>query len=143
MVHLLDTNVLIALVDHSHVHNPQATAFFRQCMLDGWATCPLTENGFIRILGHPGYTGGPGSPDEARKLLAAYRAAPGHLFWPDDLSLHDSHLFPSLPVSKHLTDVYLLALAVKHGGRFATFDRRIDPTLTPGGPRAFHLIHKP
>ncbi len=77
---------------------------------------------------------------EVRPLLDALRAAPGHQFWPDDISLMDIHIFPTLPASKHLTDLYLLALAVKHGGRFATFDESIDASLIPGGPVAYHLI---
>jgi len=66
--------------------------------------------------------------------------SPGHEFWPDDASLSDTRFFPALPVSKHLTDLYLLGLAVKHGGRFATFDQSIDASLIPGGPAAFFLI---
>jgi hypothetical protein len=77
---------------------------------------------------------------EVRPLLDALRAAPGHQFWSDDVSLSDPRLFPSLPASKHLTDLYLLGLAVKHGGRFATFDAGIDPTLVPGGPAALFII---
>jgi uncharacterized protein len=140
MIHLLDINVLIALVDRDHPHNTAATAFFKQAMIGGWATCPLTENGFCRVLGHPQYTGGPGSPEEARKLLAAYCAAPGHQFWPDDISLTDAATYPNLPPSKHLTDFYLLALAVKRGARLCSFDRRLDPVLVPGGAKACHIL---
>ena len=96
----------------------------------------------MRIIGGPAYPGGPGSPDKARPLLDALRAAPGHMFWPDDLSLADPRIFPTLPASRHLTDLYLLGLSVKHGGRFATFDAGIDPFLVPGGPAAYHLIPK-
>jgi len=65
--------------------------------VDGWATCPLTENAFLRILGGRAYPGGPGSPGESRRLLDSLRAAPGHEFWPDDLSLADNRLFPTRP----------------------------------------------
>ena len=67
-------------------------------------------------------------------------AFPGHQFWPDDLSLCNTLLFPTLPVSKHLTDVYLLALAVEHRATMATLDQRIDPKLVRGGNQAYFVI---
>ncbi len=140
MIHLLDVNVLIALVDADHPFNPAATEFFKRAMIEGWASCPLTENGFLRIFGHPKYPGGPGTPEAARMFLAAYRAAPGHQFWPDEISLFDMKRCPVLPGAKHLTDLYLLALAVKRHARLATLDRRIDPSLVPGGSAAYFLV---
>jgi toxin-antitoxin system PIN domain toxin len=141
MIHLLDANVLIALGDANHPHRVAALKFFeKSATLDGWATCPLTENAFIRILGSSSYPNGLGSTAEARRLLDALRAAPGHQFWPDDVSLSDTRLFPSFPSSKHLTDLYLLGLAVKHGGRLATFDTSIDASLVLGGSAAHYLI---
>lgn len=141
MIQLLDVNVLIALGDADHTHRVKAIRFFEQsAAVEGWATCPLTENAFIRILGGHAYPGGPGSTMEARRLLASILRAPGHQFWPDDLSLADVRAFPALPGSKALTDHYLLALAVKHRGRFVTFDHRIDASLIPGGPAAYFTI---
>lgn len=140
MISLLDTNVLIALVDSDLPHNQAATAFLKEAMRDGWATGALTENGFLRILGDPRYQRGPDSPQEARKLVAAYLAARGHQFWPDDVSLAETAPIPNLPASKGLTDLYLLALAVKHGGRLATFDHHIDAALVPGGPAAYLIL---
>ena len=140
MITLLDVNALIALVDTNHVHHALAKRFFQTVQTDGWATCPLTENGFLRILGHPSYPQGPGSPDAVRILLQSLLSMPGHQFWPDDLSLSDPRLFPVLPASNDLTDLYLLALAAKRSARFATFDQRIDPGLLPGGPAAYYVI---
>lgn len=141
MIYLLDANVLIALGDSNHPQRAVALRFFEQlATVEGWATCPLTENAFIRILGGGGYPGSPLSTLESRRMLVSLLNAPGHHFWPDDISFSDARLFPALPVAKHLTDLYLLALAVKHGGLLATFDRHIDPSLVPGGPNAFHLI---
>ena len=77
---------------------------------------------------------------ESRRVLERLLASPGHHFWPDDLSLTDSRLHPELPASKHLTDHFLLALAVKHAGRFATFDSGINANLVPGGRAALHVI---
>lgn len=141
MIHLLDANVLIALGDSNHPHRAAALRFFQgSATVDGWATCPLTENAFRRVLGGANYPSGPGSPRKARPLLHSLLAAPGHRFWPDDVTLADSRHFPSLPASKHLTNIYLLALAVKRGGRLATFDVGIDASLVPGGPAAYHVI---
>jgi len=137
---LLDVNVLIALLDPAHPHHAPALSFFKEIALSGWATCPLTENGLLRILGNPLYPGGPGTPEDARVLLRSLTAMPGHQFWPDEPSLTDLKNFPRLPSSKGLTDLYLLALAVSRQARFATFDRRIDPSLLPEGPAAFQLI---
>lgn len=139
MTALLDVNVLIALLDAEHIHHAAATRFFENIGPAGWATCPLTENGLLRILGKA-IAGGGGSPEEVRTRFRAWCDYRGHQFWPDDVSLADTRIFPSLPGSKALTDLYLLGLAVKHGGRFATFDAKVDPSLIPGGPQAFYLI---
>jgi toxin-antitoxin system PIN domain toxin len=141
MIQLLDSNVLIALGDGNHPHRTAAIRFFETCAtVQGWATCPLTENAFLRILGASSYHRSPGPPEEVRRILQRLLSAPGHQFWADDLSLSDTRFFPALPSSKHLTDLYLLGLAVKHGGRFATFDARIDATLIPGGSVAYYQI---
>ena len=138
---LLDANVLIALGDAGHAHGDAAIRFFEEeAVRSGWATCPLTENAFLRILGNPGYPNGPGSTEGARMQLAKLIAAPGHQFWPDDLSLTDAKKLPRLPASRDLTDLYLLALAVKRQARFASFDAGVDASLVAGGDRAFYLI---
>jgi toxin-antitoxin system PIN domain toxin len=140
MITLLDVNVLIALVNEGHVHHDQARRFFLTIQAHGWATCPMTENGFLRIVGRPGADHGPDSPAAARTLLNRLFADPGHVFWPDDLSLSDTRFFPALPASRHLTDLYLLGLAAKRGGRLATFDAGIDASLLPNGPAAYWII---
>jgi len=140
MTTLLDVNVLIALLDQSHVHHQTATGFLKRQAPDGWATCPLTENGVLRILGRPTAKGGTGSPELVRVLLNAWRGYRGHQFWPDDVSLLEGGLFSSLPDSQGLTDVYLLGLAVKHGGRLATFDKNLDASRVSGGPSAWYCI---
>ncbi|MFZ4775490.1 MAG: TA system VapC family ribonuclease toxin [Terrimicrobiaceae bacterium] len=137
---LLDVNVLIALADPSHVHHQAVSSWFSRHQRDGWATCPLTENGVLRIIGHPNYPKGPGSPEATRPLLELLLAQPGHQFWADTISLVSSRRYPGLPAAKHLTDFYLLALAIEHGARLATIDRLIDPRLIPGGPAAYFLI---
>ena len=137
---LFDANFLIALGDSDHEHHGAARAFHAKVRRDGWATCPLTENAFLRIVGHPNYPKGPGSPEAARTLLSGMTSQPGHQFWPDSISLCDAREYPQLPSSKKLTEYYLLALAVKNKGTLATFDRRIDPELIKGGADAYRVI---
>ncbi len=139
---LLDVNLLIALCDADHVHRDPAKRWFRENAAAGWATCPLTENALLRIMGHPAYPGGPGSPWAVMPLLRQLRSLPGYQFWEDVISLSDSRLFSSLEDigPKGLTDIYLLALAVNRGGRFATLDTRVDPAVVSGGKRAMVLI---
>lgn len=139
---LFDANLLIALGDRDHEHHDAAAAFHTKVSTDGWATCPLTENVFLRIIGHPGYPKGPGSPEAARELLHRLTLQRGHEFWPDSISLCDKRAFPVLPSSKHLTDYYLLALAVQQSASLATFDSRIDPALIKGGLDAYNVIQK-
>jgi toxin-antitoxin system PIN domain toxin len=134
---LLDINILIAIADADHVHHQRARAFFDANHATGWATCPLTENGFIRILGHHAYPKGPGSSHLARCLLDMMCTQPGHAFWPDEISLRG---MGNLPVSKHLTDHYLLGLAIHRKGQLATMDKRIDASTLPGGSAAYLVI---
>lgn len=141
MIHLLDVNVLIALCDPAHTHAEPARKFFKNHLATtGWATCPIVENGFLRIFGARNYPGGPGSAQTARHILAGVVESPGHQFWPDDFSLMNEKRFPQLPPSKDLTDVYLLALAVANQSRFATFDAGLDASLIVGGPAAYQII---
>lgn len=141
-MHLLDISVLVALCDPAHEFHNQVSRWFLSVHISGWATCPITENGLVRILGHTTYPGGPGSPAKVRPLLQALVRTQGHEFWPDDLSIADSAAFPLLTrtSSAHLTDLYLLALAAQRSARFATLDRRIDPSVIPGGTRALVLV---
>lgn len=144
MIHLLDINVLIALCDPAHPHTTAANRLFQTVLPgNGWATCPLVENGFLRMFGGRRYPGGPGSPQAARPILEGLLATPGHQFWGDDLSLMNTRNFPLLAGSDALTDLYLLGLAVKHGGRFATLDQNIDASLVPGGSAAYYPIPTP
>lgn len=141
-MHLLDVNLLIALCDADHVHHDRARKWFRTTGPGGWATCPLTENALLRIMGHPDYPGGPGSPAGVLPLLQQLRSHPSHLFLQDTISLADSSLVPNLSgvTPKMLTDLYLLALAVKHHVRLATLDRRIDPHLVNDGKAALLMV---
>jgi toxin-antitoxin system PIN domain toxin len=138
---LLDVNVLIALLDRRRVHHPAAQRWFQIDGMPNWATCPMTENGVLRIVGHPRYLNSPGSPAIVSPLLQRLLGMGGHVFWSDDVSLLDNPLVDTQAiVSDQITDTYLLALAVKHGGRLATFDRRLVTSAVRGGAAALHLI---
>jgi toxin-antitoxin system PIN domain toxin len=139
---LLDINVLIALIDPAHVQHDRAHAWFRSKGQKAWASCPLTENGVLRIVGHPRYPNSPGSPAAVAELLAAFRKLPGHAFWPDDVSLLDPENvdLTRLLDSAHITDSYLLALARVHDGQLATFDQRLVTDAVVNGHQALHVI---
>ena len=139
---LLDVNVLIALVDPGHVQHDAAHEWFAQQGHKAWATCPLTENGLLRIVGHARYPNSTGTPAAVVPLMAALRALPGHAFWPDDISLADAERIDAsrLLSSAQVTDSYLLALACAHGGQLASFDRRLVTAAVRGGAARLHLI---
>ncbi|MBI5610648.1 MAG: PIN domain-containing protein [Deltaproteobacteria bacterium] len=136
---LLDVNVLIALLDAGHVRHSDARAWLIDHAAAGWASCALTQNGCVRIMASPGYPGAHPVAAVAARLRKATEH-PAHAFWPCDLSLLDvdrvneAHLLGP----RQLTDVYLLALAVRHGGRVVTMDARITPAAVQGA-RAEHL----
>jgi len=132
-VALLDVNVLVALFDPEHPHHEPAHAWFAENRDGGWATCPLTENGVVRILSNAAYADPPLTPTEARDRLGAFCESGGHVFVPDDISIRQRGILGLRGVGhRQLTDVYLLGLARRHGGRLATFDRGIPLRAVAG-----------
>ena len=142
MAYLLDVNVLIALIDPAHVQHDAAHGWFAKQGKKSWATCPLTENGVMRIVGHARYPNSPGTPAAVAQLMSGLCALQGHVFWPDDISLLDTKKLDAsrLLSSAQVTDSYLLALACAHGGKLATFDRRLVADAVRGGAKGLHLI---
>jgi toxin-antitoxin system PIN domain toxin len=142
MTYLLDVNVLIALIDSRNSHHKAAHHWFASVGNESWATCPLTENGVLRVVGNPHFPNSPGSPQAVAESLDSLLGQPGHEFWPDDISLLDREKVDvsRLLNSSQITDSYLLALAIAHGGQIATFDRRLIPDAVKGGAKAVHLI---
>jgi uncharacterized protein len=134
---LLDISVLLPLFDSAHVHHMRARAWWGEGM--PWATCPLTQNGFVRILSKPAYPQ-PLSTAQAVFGLHSLIALRNHEFWADDISISDADVFDHSRIlgPNQITDLYLLALAVKHDGRLVTFDRGI-PLLAVRGAEARHL----
>lgn len=141
MTSLPDVNVLIALIDPAHVAHDAAHRWFDEGRRD-WATCPLTENGVVRIVGHPKYPNCPGSPAKVTPILARLRGVGSHTFWPDEISLVDSELVSPevILTSGQVTDTYLLALAAAHNGRLVTFDRRLSAKAVRGGASALQVL---
>lgn len=123
---LLDINVLIALLDRAHVHHRAARAWFEANIDHGWASCPITQNGCVRIMSQPAYPQSITSTLAITRLRAA-TASPHHAFWSDDVSVLDARLIDAERVHgpRQLTDLYLLAMAVRHQGRFVSFDSGI------------------
>lgn len=137
---LLDINVLIALFDADHSLHGPALAWFSEHGKSGWASCPLTQNGCIRVMSQPRYA----NPIPVHAVAGRLREAVAdrhHEFWPDELSLLDERAIDTTRIHgpKQLTDVYLLALAVVRGGRLVTFDRSLPADAVLGAQRK-HLV---
>jgi len=138
--YLLDINLLLALVDPMHVHHEAAHRWFAEYGQQAWATCPLTENGFVRIASHPSYPNRPGDVPVVFSILSQLCEAPGHLFWAEDISILDI-LAPSIIITHaRISDVYLLGLAVHKNGKLATLDQRIHFDAVRGGKEALELV---
>ena len=130
---LLDVNVLIALLDEAHLGHDRATAWLRKDVEHGWASCPITQNGCVRIMSQPAYPGSIPAAEVAARLANA-AMDPARQFWPDEVSLLDANVFNWSHVlgHRHVTDTYLLALAVRRLGRFVSFDGRISMAAVVG-----------
>ena len=140
--YLLDVNVLIALVDPAHVQHDVVHTWFGRIGRKAFATCPLTENGLLRIIGHPKYPNSPGPPSTVANALLAIRALPGHEFWPDSISLADSKFVDASLLSSHarVTDSYLLALARANKSQLATLDHKLATEGVREGSASLTLI---
>jgi toxin-antitoxin system PIN domain toxin len=137
---LLDINVLLALLDSDHVDHVRAHDWLEEGIGAGWASCPITENGFVRIISQPRYPS-PISPAEAIELLSRACDTVHHEFWPCELSLLDAKIFDRSRIHgpRQVTDAYLLALAVSRDSRFVTFDRTVS-TAAAHGALDDHLV---
>lgn len=137
---LLDVNVLIALLDTAHVHHARARQWLEANIAYGWASCPITENGCVRILSQPRYPRQTRLVDAADRLREA-QATRWHAFWPDSISALDDERIRLEELHSHaqVTDSYLLALAVANHGRLVTFDRNVRLASVPDA-NADHLL---
>ena len=134
---LLDVNVLIALLDAAHVHHRLATSWLGRHIQQGWASCPITQNGCIRIMSQPAYPNAKPAAVVAQRLAEAAEQQ-WHEFWTDDVSLLEPALLDWSAVlgSRQVTDAYLVALAVRHRGRFVSFDGGIELKTVRGAQTA-------
>jgi toxin-antitoxin system PIN domain toxin len=136
---LLDINVLISLIDPAHQFHASAHTWFKSRRSQGWATCPITENGCLRIMSNPGYPFPGLTVERVRGILTELVRVEGHRFWPDSLSFLEPKRFDLAKTGpKHLTDLYLLSLAISNGGCLVTFDRSI-PGQAIAGFRPDHM----
>ena len=133
MPSLLDINVLIPLLDENHSSHTAVADWFASHVEEGWTSCPLTQNGFVRIMSQPSYPNRLDIGEAARKLRDAV-STPYHQFLADDITLLDNALVDANNLSgpRQITDVYLLALAVAHGIQLVTLDRRLPLNVVRG-----------
>jgi uncharacterized protein len=138
---LLDVNVLVALAWPNHVHHSAAHAWFDQVGRAGFATCSVTQSGFVRVSSNRRAIPDARTPREAREILRRITDLPGHVFWPDDTEIASSEHIAWERLGSHaqVTDAHLLALALRHGGRLATFDRALAD-LAPEGTAEHALV---
>jgi toxin-antitoxin system PIN domain toxin len=124
---LLDVNVLIALAWPNHIHHDKALLWFEEHQSRGWATCPLTESGFVRVSSNKRLLPEARTPVEAIELLRRMTGLEHHEFWTDDVSIARSSLVDGERIVGHnqVTDAHLVALAIQREGRLATFDRGV------------------
>jgi uncharacterized protein len=137
VTYLLDINVLIALSDPGHVHHDAAHRWFSAIGSASWATCPMTENGFVRVVSNPTYRSISETPSQTTLRLRISCAAPGHVFWPNTLSITDATVFNLSKLQGHqqLTDHYLAGMAYHHDAKLATFDANIPVHTLIGAPQ--------
>lgn len=138
---LLDVNVLIALLDADHSLHAPATQWFAANARDGWASCPITQNGCVRVMSNPAYPN-PLPVSALIERLAEAASHELHEFWPDDASLLDSTVVDPARIHgpRQLTDIYLLALAANRRGRLVTFDKGIPLDAAPKAQRKNLLV---
>ncbi len=137
---LLDVNVLIAMQDQAHPHHETASSWLKANIKHGWASCPITQNGCIRIMSQASYPGSRPATQIIERLRGAFGHS-AHVFWPDDISIVDPKIVDGSRVhsARQITDTYLLALALKHNGRLATFDTGIALSAVTGATGK-HLV---
>jgi toxin-antitoxin system PIN domain toxin len=136
VTYLLDINILVALFDSAHIHHAAAHQWFAAVGQASWTTCPITENGFVRVVSNPAYPTVSTTPGEATERLRIFCSQPGHVFWPDLASITDVISFNMFRLRGHqqITDAYLAGLAHRYGGKLATFDTSIPLDALVGSP---------
>ena len=139
---LLDVNVLIAMAWPTHRDHQKVHEWLARHARDGWATCPLTQTSFVRILSNPAFSANALTPTDALTLLQANLAHPAHRFWADEVSMIDSlkSLAQKLAGHQQVTDAYLLGLAIHKRGKLATMDRAVRSLLPDKSPERDFVV---
>jgi hypothetical protein len=142
-VTLLDVNVLLALLWRPHVHHSMAQKWFSENESAGWATCPMTQASFVRIVSNPAFSKDAPHPSQATALLEASVRTPHHRFWIDEPGFADATRPFKGRISGHqqVTDAYLLGLAIHHKGRLATFDGGVVHLLPERERKSGLVVH--
>ncbi|MGH9613252.1 MAG: TA system VapC family ribonuclease toxin, partial [Bryobacteraceae bacterium] len=133
---LLDVNVLIALFWPAHEFHKRVQHWFARNGRRGWATCPFTQAGFIRIVSNPAFSRDAVAPMEAVRVLKACISHPAHSFWPADIGVPEAIEAAAARLATHrqVTDAYLLGLAIRNRGRLVTLDHGVPALLAPDHP---------
>lgn len=134
MVKLIDINVLLALTWPNHLHHAASRHWFKNACPQGWATCPFTESGFIRLSSNPKVFADAVSPRQALKILQSLKNRGSYEFWPSSISLTDwpQEMMQRLTGYRQVTDLYLICLALSKKGSLVTFDRKLQELLPTG-----------
>jgi toxin-antitoxin system PIN domain toxin len=138
--YLLDVNLLLALSDPMHIHHETAHHWFADIGRQSWATCPITENGFVRIASHPNYPNRPGDVPVVLAILRQLCEAQGHQFWAEDITILDLLEPDAIITHGQITDVYLAGLAIHKKGKLATLDQRIPVHSIKKGKDALEFV---
>lgn len=135
---LLDLNLLIALAWPSHIHHRVAHGWFTRRSRNGWATCPFTQTGFVRISSNPSIIHEAVTPLEALDVLRRICALKYHRFWDANIDLSRTPLVATSLLIGHrqVTDAYLIEIAIRKGGKLATLDQSLTALLPSGSPYA-------
>jgi uncharacterized protein len=137
VVGLLDVNALVALLVPTHEHHTRARQWvLKEGATTGWATCPLTELGVIRVCAQ--LPVGARSPRATVDALLQFRVSTaGHVFWPDAVSPAAMIELRQADTARQVTDRYLLGLARRFGERVVTCDHGL---VVAGGDDVVNLL---
>jgi toxin-antitoxin system PIN domain toxin len=122
---LLDANVLIAASFRDHVHHRHCNEWLAQHP-GPFATCPTTQAALVRFVVRTL----PQGNKVAKDLLESIIAMSNHTYWPDDLG-YTAISWPKITGHRQVTDAYLVALSLRHGGTLLTLDQALA-TIHPG-----------
>ena len=139
---LPDVNALLALLDPMHLHHEAAHAWYARQGPVRLVLCSHVVNGVIRVASQPRYPNPLGTCAQVRQTLKRFVEKAGPAFCQNDVSLLEDAVLKRADelTPSRVGDLYLLALAVANGVKFATFDTRIPASAVAGGSAALEQI---